>query len=845
MKNVSIRRKQMLLLMLTSGVALLLAGSAFLVYERFSFRQSLVQKLESLAAIAGNASTAALEFRDPRVAQEVLSALKQEEHVTAAVIYDRDGRPFSVYVRDEAQARTFKAPPPMADTCDFSPTHVSLFRRIAQKGERLGTVYLQSDLRELSRRLQQYVRIVLLVLVASSLVALLLSTRLQRVIVGPILALAGTAKKVSTERNYGLRVKVQSRDELGQLMTIFNEMLEHIQARDAELQRAHDDLELRVRERTAELQQQILDRTRAEKELQQQLRRINLLNSITHAILARQDLESVVQVVLRQVEGQLPADFGEVQLYDRQARTISPARHGTDYYRREGAFMSNTPMEGSGLEPCAEGKTVVALNLASAEGRLRERMAALGLQSLIAVPLTVERELFGILLSGRKSPNAFGSGECEFLRMLSEQVALAAYQARIHAQLQRAYDELRQTQIAIMQEERLRALGQMASGIAHDINNALCPIVVYADLMLSTEKALSESGLKNLKNIKTSGEDIAHIVSRMREFYRRRDDRDSHLPTNLNRIATQVLDLTRPRWRDIPQARGIMIELRTEFEDGLPHVVASESEVREAITNLLLNSVDAMPNGGELVIKSVTRGWIADAEGRRQPSHVALEIRDTGIGMTEEIRKRCLEPFFSTKGKRGTGLGLAMVYGVMERHEGGIEIESEPGKGTTMRLVFPMRDCAATRKDVPQKAAEPLPSLRVLCIDDEPLLREMLEQLLQNAGHVAAVADAGQAGLEMFRNAARLGEPFDVVITDLGMPYLDGRQVAQAVKRESPDTPVIMLTGWGTMMKDDGDSPTQVDAVLSKPPRINELFEAIARVLEIRRGQKIASSKAA
>jgi CheY-like chemotaxis protein len=135
--------------------------------------------------------------------------------------------------------------------------------------------------------------------------------------------------------------------------------------------------------------------------------------------------------------------------------------------------------------------------------------------------------------------------------------------------------------------------------------------------------------------------------------------------------------------------------------------------------------------------------------------------------------------------------------------------------------------------------------LHILCIDDEPLLREMLEQLLENSGHTAAVADGGQVGLEMFRNARQLGDPFDVVITDLGMPYVDGRQVAQTIKRESPDTPVIMLTGWGTMMKDDGDTPTQVDAVLSKPPKINELFETVARLLEIRRSQNPSLDKAA
>jgi signal transduction histidine kinase/CheY-like chemotaxis protein/HAMP domain-containing protein len=823
----------MLLLMLTSGVALLLACGAFVAYERYSFRRALTQQIESLAMIVGNASTAALEFQDSKVGREVLAALHNEKHITRAVIFDREGKPLALYLLNPEDQRAL-APPAAADIHLFSPTHLLLYRRVAVNGEPVGTVFIESDLRELSERFERYVGLVALVLLACALVALLLSARLQRVIVSPIVALAAAARQVSTDKNYAVRVAVQGRDELGQLMGVFNEMLDQIQARDAALQGAHDNLDLRVRERTAELQQEINERGRAEKDLQQQLTRIRLLTSITRAIAARQDLESVVRVVLRQLEEQLPIEFGEVQLYDRQTQTISPARHGTAYYRREGAFSSNTPLAGSGLERCSHGEMVVSVDASGVGGVLQTRMSALGLRSLVAVPLMVEGELFGILLTARRAAAAFSSDECEFLRMLSEQVALAAHQARLHTQLQRAYDELRQTQIAIMQEERLRALGQMASGIAHDINNALCPVVVYADLLLTTEKGLTENGVKNLQNIKTSGEDIAHIVSRMREFYRRRDDRDSHLPIDLNRIATQVIDLTRPRWRDIPQARGIVIELRTEFQHTLPAVVASESEVREAITNLILNAVDAMPKGGQLVLRTSARGW-ADTHGDRTPSHVAVEVMDSGVGMAEETKKRCLEPFFSTKGKRGTGLGLAMVYGIMERHEGSIEIESHPGKGTTMSLVFPMREAAASPPVVAAIPDAPLPAVRILCIDDEPLLREMLQQLLQNAGHTVELADGGQAGLDLFRNARERGEAFDVIITDLGMPYVDGRQVASAIKAESPATPVVMLTGWGTMMKEDGDLPAQVDGILSKPPKIIELFDMLARVTRLRK----------
>src|SRR5436190_535031 len=208
-------------------------------------------------------------------------------------------------------------------------------------------------------------------------------------------------------------------------------------------------------------------------------------------------------------------------------------------------------------------------------------------------------------------------------------------QARLHNDLQKAYDELRQTQHSVMQQERLRALGQMASGIAHDINNALCPVVVYSDLLLQQPKGFDDTTLRNLQNIKTAGEDIAHIVSRMREFYRQRDKNDTLLPVDLNKTVLQVADLTRPRWRDIPQARGIVVELETVLDPHLPSITGNESELREALTNLILNAVDAMPEGGRLKIRT-------HFHGREQngSTHAIVEVTDTGSGMDEETRRR-------------------------------------------------------------------------------------------------------------------------------------------------------------------------------------------------------------
>ena len=404
-------------------------------------------------------------------------------------------------------------------------------------------------------------------------------------------------------------------------------------------------------------------------------------------------------------------------------------------------------------------------------------------------------------------------------------------QASLREELQNAYDELRQTQQSVMQQERLRALGQMASGIAHDINNALSPILAFSEMLLKKEPTLTDNSRRNLENIRTSAEDIAEIVCRMGEFYRRREHKDPLRLVSLEKLVQQVIDLTSPCWRDIPQSRGTVVQVRTRFEDPLPELYCNESELREAFTNLVLNSVDAMPQGGLITLGARPVNLAATPGQSQNPTHIVLEVTDNGTGMDETTRQRCLEPFFSTKRQRGgSGLGLAMVYGTVERHEGKIEIQSELNKGTTVRLVLPLRQPPKPKEPALSSASRPGSSLRVLCIDDEPLLRELLKEVLEFYHHEVEAADGGELGLDIFKKAKTAGKPFDVVITDLGMPGLNGREVAERIKSESPGTGVIMLTGWGTMLEERGEDVAKVDAVLSKPPRVNELVETLAKV---------------
>lgn len=564
----------------------------------------------------------------------------------------------------------------------------------------------------------------------------------------------------------------------------------------------------------------ISERKKAEQELLRNMARVDLLNRIVRAIAERQDLESIFRIVLRQIEEELPVDAAIIALVDSDSGRVTLSVIGPKAQH----FASHLGLaEGMPIFPRREilnlmlqGQTLFVPDLEhSPISDVTPAIVALGLRSAMGVPLVVDGNVFGVLSVLRREPDAFSSAEATFLRALAEHVSLAAHHAQLYQSLQAAYEELRQTQQAVMEQERLRALGQMASGIAHDINNAISPAVLYAKLLIRDPELPSQSRAY-AEAIAASCEDVIQTVARMREFYRRPGREEVFRPVNLNRIVQEVAELTRPRWRDIPHERGITIRLQTDLDPQLPDLPALEPQIREALINLIFNAVDAMPEGGVLTLR--TR-YLPAPDGRQVP-RVLVEVADTGVGMDEETRRRAIEPFFTTKAE-GSGLGLAMVYGIVQRHEGYLEIESAPGKGTTVRIIFPMRELTVTAVEAGEEEIA-LPPLRILFVDDEPIIRRSLKEALEEEGHAVEVADGGEAGLAAFQAALERGQPFDVVITDLGMPYVDGREVARRVKEASPTTPVLMLSGWGVFL--DGERiPPQVDAVVSKPPRMEEL----------------------
>jgi signal transduction histidine kinase/ActR/RegA family two-component response regulator len=389
-------------------------------------------------------------------------------------------------------------------------------------------------------------------------------------------------------------------------------------------------------------------------------------------------------------------------------------------------------------------------------------------------------------------------------------------------ELETAYENLRETQQASMQQERLRSLGRMASGIAHDINNALTPATLYTQSLLDHDKSLGTEARNDLTVVLQAIDDVAQTVSRIKEFYRGRDANAVHAPIDIRQVLEQVVELTRARWVDMPQQRGFVIDVRVEHSMQVAPIMGVQAEIRDALTNLVLNAVDSMPEGGTLTLRSY---------GAQH--HVTVEVGDTGVGMTEEVRARCLDPFFTTKGERGTGLGLAMVYGMAERHNAELEIDSELRAGTVVRLVFPIAPTNHATVPTPSVSQRRVTDLRILVIDDDELLRQSMRAILEREGHRVTVAHGGRSGIDLFTGAFQRGEGFDTVITDLGMPHVDGRAVAAAVKSVSRDTPVILLTGWGQHLRDGNEIPAYVDHILNKPANLAELRSALAESADV------------
>ena len=565
-------------------------------------------------------------------------------------------------------------------------------------------------------------------------------------------------------------------------------------------------------------------------ELNQKAVALRIVQTISKAVLRNLDLRELLKSVIHQVHNGLGYDSTVVFLLDEREHEF------------EGVWK-NGPS--GNVQEASDQKVPLSAVPSSIEFSENEQE---NLQ--VSCPIWVDKELVGMLrIDNGLSQKRIDDVELELIGMLAEDIAIAIknakqYQAlkehtaeltsvneqlqqengeRVQAQealqesnrrLEATLKELKQTQVQVIQQERLRALGQMASGIAHGFNNALSPILGFSELLLNSPETLqdNEKTTRYLQMMNTTARDAANVVRRLREFYRYRDEDEILQLVNLKRLAEQSISLTQPRWKNQAQAAGATIHIETALQE-VPLTAGNEAELREVLTNLIFNAVDAIPNGGTITLRTCPDG-----------DQIVLEVSDAGRGMNEEVRRRCLDPFFSTKGASGTGMGLAVAYGNIRRHNGTIEIQSKVGQGTTVTLRLPVQTEGVNENSTGADLLHR--KLRVLVVEDEPAVREIVSAYLTTDGHTVDTATNGREGLEKFH----VGQ-FDLVVTDRAMPDMNGDRLASAVKQLSPNKPVMMLTGFGDLMEATGERLAAVDITVSKPVTLTGFRRALAKVI--------------
>jgi signal transduction histidine kinase/ActR/RegA family two-component response regulator len=543
-----------------------------------------------------------------------------------------------------------------------------------------------------------------------------------------------------------------------------------------------------------------------------QRRRLAALLDVSRMVSASLDLTAILETVADKMSDLVGAT--EVTIFDleEETKTLRPlvARVEERYYAD---IMRMRLRVGEGIVgSVAETGVGEVVGHAEHDPRavLVDGTPADDATSLVAVPFSVHNRVAGVIALSRYGVDQFTPEDLEIVTIFAGHCSVAIANARLYADMRSAFEQLRATQSQLVQSAKLNALGEMASGVAHDFNNLLAAILGRTQLLLT--RVDDPDIRRSLELIDQTARDGAQTVRRIQEFTRLRAD-ETFDEVDLNRILLDVVELTRPSWQTQSKARGVGIDVDTALE-ATGAVAGNASELREVFTNLVLNAVDAMPQGGTL--RLATR----DENGR-----IVVEVADSGHGMDAETQARCFDPFFTTKAVKGTGLGLSVAYGIVGRHHGTIEVESAPKQGSTFRLAFPIRMAGA---EVGPRANESgdTGSFRVLVVDDEPEVLSVLAELLEALGQTVTSALGGGAGLDAL---AKTRVAPEIVFTDLGMPGVNGWEIARAAKERAADTFVVLVSGWGVQIDADEARRRGVDVVLGKPFTVDDVETALRR----------------
>ncbi len=730
------RSQLALVVTLTSAMAMGAAALATFGYEARRAYVDVADDSLSLAQIIGASSVGALAFDDAKVGEETLGTLAIKEDVTSARLYDSAGRPFATYRRLGAAPELIpQSPGEPGSRLDGS--HMLVFQPIRHDGDLVGTLYIRVSTEEkLSRLLRTLGALGLGFLVATGS-ALLFSARLQRRVSQPVLELARAARRISETRDYSIRVEPDGPSELCALTSDFNDMLEQIEERDTALRTVRDGLEVRVAERVQELQHEIGERRKAEAESELRAQRLQLQGAA---------LESAADAIV-------------ITDPDKLIQWVNPSFCSLMGYSAQEVMGRSAAMFRSG-----RGEDEAAyqdMMRASGEGRVWEG-------ELVA------KRKDGELRPVNQTVTSVRNGE--------ERITHFVAVMRDASQRRKLEDQLRQAQ-------KMEAVGRLSGGVAHDFNNILNVIMGFGDLLLKNlpdDERMRRHNHEILKAAKRG----ASLTRQLLAF-----SRQQVLQPKVIDLNATVADIERMLARLI----GENVELSTSLDPQLGRVEVDPGQVEQVIMNLAVNARDAMPRGGTLTIETANVD-LTEAESLQHSypvtpgRYVRVLVGDTGVGMDAPTLSHLFEPFFTTKGvDKGTGLGLATVYGIVKQSKGHIWVRSALGEGTTFTILLPRVSRPQEPSATDERGSEPEGEETILLVEDDEAARELWRETLEMLGYRTIVASNGVEALDLA--AAHEGR-IDVLISDVLMPRLGGRELAERLCASRPGLRVIFMSGY-------------------------------------------------
>jgi PAS domain S-box-containing protein len=770
----SITRKQTLVITLTSCLSLLLACGGFVAYELITFRQTMVENLSTLGDIVANNSTTAVDFKFQEGAERNLAMLRSERSVEAAWILNKEGRVFAEYF---SKTNHRVAAPLLASGQHlFVGDALVLQRPIRHDGEILGAVCLRSNMDAFYSRLRQYGTIAGLLLLASALLALLLSIRLQRVISRPILELARTARSVAQERNYSVRAAKQSDDEIGTLIDGFNDMLRQIQERDAALQAARDGLEKRVEERTGELQMEILERRKAEQ-----------------ALWESEQLYAQIALNASDVLYVIHTDTGQVDWFGQIDKVL-----GYD----EGEFARSIESWNRSTHPDDRERVSAAYREAHHSGRT------------FTEEYRIARKDGGyVYWSDRGRPIYNHKGVV--VKFIGACTDITERKQR-EVELRKAKEDAEAANLA---------KSQFLANMSHEIRTPMNGIIGMTSLALGTDLTAEQRGLLN--TVKESSETLLALVGDILDFSKIEAGKLTLEPVEFD-LRGALEDALLPI---ALRAHQKGLELACHLPPGVPEaLVGDPGRLRQVVLNLAGNAVKFTTHGQVVLDVQV------DSQNEHDVT-LHFTIADTGIGIPMEKQRMIFEPFIQADGSTtrnygGTGLGLAISTQLVGLMGGRIWVESEVGQGSRFQFTarFARQERPAAR---PAQLHVSLRDLPVLVVDDNPTNRQILEEFLCQWGMKPVLVGGGGVALAELERAAAAEGSYPLVLLDAMMPQVDGFALARTIK-ESPhlSNAVIMMLSSADQVADAARCREMgILVYLTKPIRQSELLDAIMSAL--------------